>query len=141
MATRRKVRILRLSWPVEAATFAALLRDGAGALEADPWFARLLLQLNAANPLGDFGPYQAVAEVAPCWELFKPATGARPTLGEPDQRQVSTNLMVTLHVPGDTPETVFEALLDALVAEHPWEVPVIEVSEADLLVRGDQDAR
>lgn len=137
MAERRKVRILRLSWPVEAATFAALMGGHAAALETDPWFARLLERLRASNPLGDFGAYQAVAEVAPCWELFKPAESAQPTRGEPGAAQVSTNLMVTLHVPGDTPDDLFESLLDALVAEHPWEVPVIEVSEADLLVRSE----
>jgi hypothetical protein len=135
MPERRKVRILRLSWPVEAATFAALMREGPGVLETDPWFSRLLLQLRAVNPLGDFGQYQAVAEVAPCWELFKPAPEAQPTLGEPGLPQVSTNLMVTIHVPAETDQAVLETLLDALLAEHPWEVPVIEISEADLLVR------
>ncbi|MEQ1498955.1 MAG: hypothetical protein ABL914_09875 [Novosphingobium sp.] len=135
MTTRRKVRILRLSWPVEPGTFAALLNGGAAALEADPWFARLLGHLRASNPLGDFGHYQAVAEVAPCWELFKPAASAQPTLGEPGETQVSTNLMVTIHVPFETPDDLFEGLLSTLVAEHPWEVPVIELSEAELLVR------
>lgn len=135
MPERRKVRILRLSWPVEATTFAALMRDGPGVLETDPWFSRLLVHLRAVNPLGDFGQYQAVAEVAPCWELFKPASGAQPTLGKPGQPQVSTNLMVTIHVPAETDEAVLEMLLDALLDEHPWEVPVIELGEADLLVR------
>lgn len=135
MADRRNVRVVRLSWPVEAGTFAALMSGDSAALETDPWFGRLLARLRANNPLGDFGAYQAVAEVSPCWELFKPGHGTLPALGEPGAPQISTNLMVTVHVPGETPAEVFESLLDELVAEHPWEVPVIEVSESDLLVR------
>jgi hypothetical protein len=141
MAKFRTVKVLRLSWPVAAGTFAALMSGDATALETDPWFAKLLGPLRASNPLGDFGAYQAVAEVSPCWELFKPTPEARPTLGEPDAAQVSTNLMVTVHVLGNTSEEQFEALLDALMAGHPWEVPVIEVSEVRLLVRDDQADR
>ncbi|MDE2436612.1 MAG: hypothetical protein KGM49_10165 [Sphingomonadales bacterium] len=135
MAARRKVRVLRLSWPVQDETHAALLGGDAAALDRDPWFARLLKLLRADNPLGDFGIYRAVAEVTPCWELFSPSPKASPTRGEPGQSQVSTNLMVTIHLPGQTPEDEVDALLDALVAQHPWEIPVIELAEVELLVR------
>jgi hypothetical protein len=141
MPARRKVQILRLSWPVEPGTFDALMRHGPSVLDRDPWFARLLTLLRAGNALGDFGQYQAVAEVAPCWELFKPAASAQPTLGAPGETQISTNLMVTIHVPAETTREEFETLLDALVADHPWEVPVIEIAEAELLVRPDQSLR
>lgn len=135
MEARRKVRVLRLSWPVDPATLAALQGGDAQALESDPSFARLLSALRADNPLGDFGLYQAVAEVTPCWELYQPQGGANPTLGAAGERQVSTNLMVTIHVDADTPVAEFEAVLDWLVALHPWEVPVIEISEAALALR------
>lgn len=141
MLPRRAVRVLRLSWPVDPATLAALQAGRAGALEDDPSFARLLAALRADNPLGDFGLYQAVAEVTPCWELFQPQGGATPTLGAAGQPQVSTNLMVTIHVDAAAPEAEFEAVLDWLVALHPWEVPVIEISQAELALRGDQPAR
>lgn len=135
MLPRRKVRVLRLSWPVDPATLSALQSGDTGALEGDASFARLLAALRADNPLGDFGSYQAVAEVTPCWELFQPQGDAQPTLGVAGQRQVSTNLMVTIHVAAETPETEFEAVLDWLVALHPWEVPVIEISQAELALR------
>ncbi|WP_088311441.1 hypothetical protein [Novosphingobium sp. B 225] len=135
--TRRRVRVLRLSWPVAAETLAALQSGNAGALESDPSFAGLLAALRADNPLGDFGLYQAVAEISPCWELFQPQGGARPTLGAAGQTQVSTNLMVTIHVDAATPEDEFEAVLDWLVTLHPWEVPVIEIAEAELAVRAN----
>jgi hypothetical protein len=135
MRPRRQVRVLRLSWPVDPITLAALQGGRAEALEADPSFARLLAALRADNPLGDFGLYQAVAEVSPCWELFQPQGGAQPTLGTAGQPQVSTNLMVTIHVDAAAPAAEFEAVLDWLVALHPWEVPVIEISTAELAVR------
>ena len=135
MHPRRKVRVLRLSWPVEPITLAALQGGRAEALENDPSFARLLAALRADNPLGDFGLYQAVAEVSPCWELFQPQNGASPTLGAAGASQVSTNLMVTIHVAAEAPETEFAAVLDWLVSIHPWEVPVIEISEAELALR------
>lgn len=141
MRSRRKVRVLRLSWPVEPETLAALQAGRAEVLEHDPSFAKLLAALRADNPLGDFGLYQAVAEVSPCWELFQPGQDAQPTLGSAGQSQVSSNLMVTIHVDAATPEAEFEAVLDWLVALHPWEVPVIEISQAELALRPDQPAR
>ncbi|MGB7654078.1 MAG: hypothetical protein WBL74_01225 [Novosphingobium sp.] len=141
MSPRRKVRVLRLSWPVEPETLAALQSGSAEVLDADPSFAKLLTALRADNPLGDFGLYQAVAEVSPCWELFRPQGDAKPTLGAAGQSQVSTNLMVTIHVDAATGDDTFEALLGWLVAIHPWEVPVIEISDVELAVRADQRAQ
>lgn len=141
MNPRRKVRVLRLSWPVEPLTLAALQSGSGDALEADPSFAKLLAALRADNPLGDFGLYQAVAEVSPCWELFQPQGGAVPTLGAAGQSQISTNLMVTIHVDAEVPEDAFELILNWLVAIHPWEVPVIEISNAELALRADQRAQ
>jgi len=135
MHARRQVRVVRLSWPVESATLAALQSGDAEALDRDPSFARLLGALRAENPLGDFGLYRAVAEVSPCWELFQPQDGSSPTLGSAGESRVSTNLMVTIHVDAEVPQDQFEAAIDTLVALHPWEVPVIEISTAELAVR------
>ena len=132
---RRKVQVLRLSWPVAPNTLAALQAGDFSALESDPSLKGLLEALRAENPLGDFGLYRAVAEVSPCWELFQPMSGARPALGTAGTKQVSTNLMVTIHVDAATPPGEFEAVLGELLALHPWEVPVIEISEAELVLR------
>lgn len=141
MRLRRKVRVLRLSWPVAPATLAALLAGGAEALDADPSLSKLLAALRADNPLGDFGLYQAVAEVSPCWELFQPQGGANPALGAAGQPQISTNLMVTIHVDAEVSDHAFEAILNWLVLIHPWEVPVIEISAAELALRAPQRDR
>lgn len=141
MAARRKVRVLRLSWPVEPATFVSVLAGKADALDHDPFFSRLLVLLHADNPLGDFGLYKSVAEVSPCLELFQPQGDAKPAHGRPGQSEVSTNLMVTIHVDSAVAGQDFEALLDQLVASHPWEVPVIEISEAELALSPAHTAR
>ena len=63
--TWRQALAIRLAWPVSQATLERLLSGQSAALEADPSLAALLTILRADNPLGDFGSYQAVAELAP----------------------------------------------------------------------------
>ena len=98
MQPYRTVRVVRLSWPVEAEVLAAVLAGEPAAFERDPAFAKLLTILRDENCLGDFGLYRAVAEVSPCWELFQPLPGAAPTQGTAGTAHVSSNLMVTIHV-------------------------------------------
>lgn len=137
----RPVHVIRLSWPVETRTFAGLLSGNSDALDADPLLARFLAILRKDSALGDFGLYRSVAEIAPSWEIFTPGQGAKPTLGHAGTAETSTNVMVTVHVSADCPADELDRILDCLVREHPWEVPVIEVSEARLLVRSDQAVR
>ena len=79
--------------------------------------------------------YRSVVELAPGWEFFTPSAGARPTLGAADIGQASPTVVVTLHVAADVRDDVFDGLLDQLIAAHPWEVPVIELTAAALLLR------
>lgn len=137
----RKVRVIRVSWPVDPATVRAALAGDMTALETDASFARLLSVLRDYSCLGDFGQYRGVAEVTPCWELFEPQPGAIPAQGKVGQPQASTNLMVTLHADAAVSQDQFDAVVARLVAAHPWEVPVIEVSEGVLALRPDQPAR
>lgn len=134
----RKVRVIRVSWPVAPSTLKSVLAGNAAAVNDDPALAPLLAILRAENCLGDFGLYRAVAEVSPCLELFEAQQGARPTLGEAGQAQASTNLMVTIHADARVSQAVFDRAVAELVAAHPWEVPVIEVSEAAIALRPDQ---
>ncbi|MFO1254965.1 MAG: hypothetical protein U1E37_04775 [Sphingomonadaceae bacterium] len=131
----RSALAIRLTWPVQSATLERLLEGDTRALDADPAFVRLQAILDAGNPLGDFGAYQAVAELAPGWELFRPGASARPALGQPGKAQVSPSVLVTIHVPAEAAGEQLDAALDALIAAHPWEVPVIEMSEVRLAVR------
>lgn len=133
--TWRKALAIRLAWPVAETTVARLLAGHHDAIEDDPSLARLLTLLRDDNPLGDFGAYQGVAELAQGWELFRPGPDARPALGEPGRHEASPSVMVTIHVPAEAAGDALDAAIDALMAAHPWEVPVVEVSEVRLAVR------
>ena len=129
----RKVWAIRIAWPVSSAVLLRLLAGDTAALDCQDGLANLYAILNDDNPLGDFGAYQAVAEVTPGWELFRPGDGSSPTRGTVGQREISPSLMVTVHVPGDAPQAAVNAAIAQLLAAHPWEIPVIEVSEVALV--------
>ena len=103
-----------------------------GALDDEGGLADLYAILDADNPLGDFGTYRAVAEVTPGWELFRPGAGAKPVRGTIGRREVSPSLMVTIHIPGEAAQAQVDAAIARLLAVHPWEIPVVEVSEVAL---------
>jgi len=128
----RKAWAIRCAWPVTSAVLHRLLAGDMAALDCEDGLASLYAILDANNPLGDFGTYQAVAEVGPGWELFRPGTNAKPIRGTIGQREVSPSLMVTIHVPGNAPQEQVDAAIARLLAAHPWEIPVIEVSEVAL---------
>jgi len=131
----RPVRVIRLYWPVSVETIVAMTTGDGDAVARDPALVAMFAIVRADNALGDFGVYRSVVELAPGWEFFTPAAGARPTLGTADTGQASPTVIVTLHVPADVRDDVFDQLLDQLIAAHPWEVPVIELTAAALLLR------
>ncbi len=139
----RKVWAIRLAWPVSTEVLRRLYAGDMAALDCADGLASLYAVLDGDNPLGDFGAYQAVAEVTPGWELFRPGAGAKPTRGTVGQREVSPSLMITIHIPGhnpghnpgETPQAEVDAAIARLLAAHPWEIPVIEVSEVAIAER------
>ena len=132
----RAARVLRVFCPVEAKTLERLLCGDTAAMVQDPTLAALLDIVRSDNPLGDFGSYRSVMEIAPGWELFTPGARASPTLGKADAAAVSPTVILTIHVPADAPEATFDAAVRRILEAHPWEVPVIEVSETRLIERG-----
>lgn len=134
----RRAHAIRLTWPVAEETMARLLTGQSVALEGDPSLAKLLAVLRSGGPLGDFGAYQAVAELAPGWELFRPGPQANPTLGEAGRNQHSPSAMITIHVPADADPAQLDAAIDALMDAHPWEIPVMEIVEVRLATRTGQ---
>lgn len=85
--------------------------------------------------LGDFGSYRSVVELATGWELFTPGPDAKPALGMAETSTASPTAILTLHIPSDTAEDAVSAALSAIVAAHPWEVPVIEITPSSLVTR------
>ena len=93
----RAATCVRVFVPVTEAALAAMLAGQADAAEADPVLAAILRIVRADNPLGDFGLYSGVAEMAPGWESFRPAAGARPALGAAGETALSPTAILTIH--------------------------------------------
>jgi len=127
------VRDIRVYCPVAPPTLAAMIAGDPGAVERDDTAAALLAILRIP-PLGDFGRYREVVELAIGYEGFRPGEGAVPTLGAVGEASWSPTVILTAMY--DAGANV-DALTEQLLAMHPWDVPVIVVSEPyRLLVRG-----
>ncbi|RVQ65753.1 hypothetical protein EKN06_12545 [Croceicoccus ponticola] len=131
----RDVTTIRVNCPISATTAAAIASGDHAAVDAEPALAAMRAIVAADNPLGDFGLYRAVFELSLGWELFTPATGADPTLGAAGQETMSPTAILSIHVDAAVPDSQLDPLLNALIAAHPWEVPVIELGKARLLLR------
>lgn len=131
----RPVHILRIYCPVARETMQAMAAGDPAAMVRDPTLAAMLAIIRADNPLGDFGLYRSVVELAPGWELFTPGPAARPTLGTAHANQASPTAILTVHIAADVPDDALDSVLDQLLAAHPWEIPVIEMMRAALLTR------
>lgn len=129
---RRRAVAVKIHCPISAETLAAMLAGDDDALERDPAASTILAVIRDDNPLGDFGLYKGVCEIAPGWENFQPGPDAAPTLGTSGTRSLSPTVILTTYA--DAGADLAEALA-ALMAAHPWEVPVIELSDVELLVR------
>ena len=125
----RAARKVRIHCPLDQDTFARLLKGDLAALEKDPVAARILSVIRAPNPLGDFDVYQGVFEVSLGVEGFTAALGANPAMGAPGATTLSPTAIITTYVDVAADAVEVAAALDALVRAHPWETPVIEISE------------
>jgi hypothetical protein len=128
----RDALAVKVHCPVTPETLAALLAGKPDALEADPAAGAILAIMRGANPLGDFGPYQEVVEIAQGWEGFRPTEAARPALGEAGKTALSPTVILTTYAPANAD---VDGALAELLGAHPWEVPVIECYPTRLLVR------
>ena len=109
---------------------AELLKGEFEALELDPVAAAILAVIRAPNPLGDFAEYQGVFELSIGLEGFTPAPGAQPTVGTRGAHTLSPTAIITTYFRTGADPGAVEAALDALLRAHPWETPVIEVTDA-----------
>lgn len=123
----RRVVTLRVYCPVTPETFAALAAGQGAALETDAMVAPVLAAMRKAG-LGDFGSYRGVFEAALGIEVFTPTAAASPVLGVAGETSHSPTLILTSWADADS--AGLEAAIAAIAAAHPWEVPVIEMSDA-----------
>lgn len=126
---RRAVRALTVRWPVDAETLGAVVRgDLAAVAAADGRLGALLDVLRASAHLGDFGLYQDVFEATVGVEGFTPTSGANPSLGSVGTSTLSPTITLTTYLDARLSEETLDEVLAAVVAAHPWQIPVIELS-------------
>ncbi|WP_223805156.1 hypothetical protein [Tsuneonella flava] len=131
----RAVTALKIHCPLDDDTLALLMRGQVEEIHPDCALARVIAVVRGDNPLGDFGLYQSVIELGAGWELFTPGAAARPALGDAGANTVSPTAILTVYIPADAVEGAVSAAIDAIVAAHPWEVPVIEIASTALVTR------
>ncbi|WP_188056247.1 hypothetical protein [Sphingosinithalassobacter sp. CS137] len=131
----RRVRVLRIYCPVGVEVLRRVAAGESPTDLGDPTLAKMLAAVRAHTGLGDFGIYRSVIELAPGWELFTPGDRAAPAFGEPGVPAASPTLVLTVHVAAEIAVEAFARALEAILEAHPWEVPVVELGEAELLVR------
>ncbi|MGO4236561.1 hypothetical protein [Pseudarthrobacter sp. YAF2] len=122
------VRKLRVHWPISAETFGRIAAGDAGAVQQDPGLAGLLHAVKKFPDLGDFGNYKHVFESGIGFEGFSCGEGATPTLGRVGEQTLSPTFVFTTYFDASLDDAVLERAMQELVAIHPWELPVIEVT-------------
>jgi len=125
----RAARKIRIHCPISLDTFKALLTGNLAAIESDPTAAKMLAIIRAANPLGDFDLYRGVFELSLGMEGFTPTARAQPTEGKAGIPALSPTAVITTYVDAGADRGEVLAALDELMRAHPWEVPVIELSD------------
>ncbi|KAB1639039.1 hypothetical protein F8O03_01415 [Pseudoclavibacter terrae] len=135
MVLRTTVRSrIRVYWPVQPATFAEVVAGNVSVFRESPDVRPLRDVLASFSEVGDFGDYKTVTEVSIGFEGFTVGSGAQPTLGSAGERTISPTLAVTTHVDDALGSARLTEILERIVEVHPWEVPVIEVTEGVTLV-------
>ncbi len=119
--------------PASREAWLALLAGDASRLEEDPAIAPLLATLRTHPEFGALGPYRNVYEVSGGHESFTPGSAARPTLGTAGKTSTTPSIVVTTYLTGAVTDVRLAELVAALAASHPWELPVIEFCEVQVL--------
>ena len=122
------VRKLRVHWPISTETFGRIAAGDTQAVQQDPGLAELLKAVQQFPELGDFGNYQHVFESGIGFEGFTCGEGATPTLGRVGEQTLSPTFVFTTYFDAALDDAVLERAMQELVAIHPWELPVIEVT-------------
>lgn len=135
MTTLREAAMVRIHAPVSATTLAAMLSGDGDAAHRDPVPGAILDAFRNHGPLGDFELYSGVVEIAPGWEAFRSGAGATPTLGAAGEASLSPTVILTTYALCAVDDPALLAAVGRILAAHPWEVPVVEVTPTRLAWR------
>ncbi len=126
------MQVVRVHCPVSGNLLARLQAGEAAALADDPVLAGVVAVIRGSDVLGAIGPYRGVFELGFGLESFVPGSDAVPTTGRAGEAEVVPTVVVKTYA-ADAAD--IDAALAAIVAVHPWEVPVIEVAAVELVGR------
>ncbi|KKW32006.1 MAG: hypothetical protein UY76_C0045G0006 [Candidatus Uhrbacteria bacterium GW2011_GWA2_52_8d] len=88
---------------------------------------KILATVQLSNPL-QYGHYTGVCwHSAPGVEMFVPETAAHPTEGKAGTQSTCPSIRLEFSIPRNEEE--LQKMLDCLTGIHPWEEPVILISE------------
>ncbi|KQR62325.1 hypothetical protein ASF98_15495 [Arthrobacter sp. Leaf337] len=125
----KSVRKLRVHWPIGAVSLRRLVEGDLEVLKTDPGLSSLFDTLESCPDLGDFGNYRHVFESSLGFEGFTASAAANPTFGRAGERTLSPTFVLTTYLDADLPDEAVSRLVGRMIEVHPWEVPVIELSE------------
>lgn len=126
------MQVVRVHCPVTGNVLARLQAGEAAALGDDPVLAGVVGVIRGSDVLGAIGPYSGVFELGFGLESFVPGAEALPTTGRAGEAAVVPMVVVKTYAAMGAD---IEAALVAIVAVHPWEVPVIEVGTVEMVGR------
>ena len=123
------MRVVRVHCPVSGNVLARLQAGEAAALADDPVLSAVVAVMRGSEVLGAIGPYRGVFELGFGLESFVPGADAVPASGRVGEAAVVPTVVVKTYA-AEGADIARE--LAAIVAAHPWEVPVIEVGVVGL---------
>ncbi len=123
------MQVVRVHCPVPANVLARLQAGEAAALADDALLSAVVGVIRGSDVLGAIGPYRGVFELGFGLESFVPQADAVPTTGRAGEPAVVPTVVVKSYAAEGAD---IAAELAAIVAAHPWEVPVIEVGQVVL---------
>ena len=126
------MQVVRVHCPVSGNVLARLQAGEASALADDPVLAGVVEVIRGSDVLGAIGPYRGVFELGFGLESFVPGADAVPTTGRAGAVEVVATVVVKSYAAAGAN---IGAELAAIVAAHPWEVPVVEVGVVELVGR------
>ncbi len=126
------MQVVRVHCPVSGNVLARLQAGEAAALADDPVLAGVVAVIRGSDVLGAIGPYRGVFELGFGLESFVPGVAAVPAAGQAGAAEVVPTVVVKSYAAEGAD---IDAALAAIVAVHPWEVPVVEVGVVELVGR------
>jgi hypothetical protein len=104
--------------------FAGVLKDIAPVLNA----------IKSVTGVGSVGNYDNVQEIAFGFEGYRARAGALPQLGAIGESVLVRNAALVTYLDQNCGDGVLQELVTRIAAAHPWEHPVIEITDCLLYV-------